>query len=308
MRFSSTVPRGVGAARIRSVSADAIVTADAAACTVREEKRVTGVSSKYGKTPPRPPASVEHRRSVSTADRRASGQGSAGWRDTLRVSSRSVNRMSFGKTPTSPPPSVRTPDDPRAATRRTAAGRRTDADGSPAILSPDDPTAARRSIIEVPPCPSKLRHFGPPGEVLEGLWIGGMEDARPERVALRGFEIVISLLRYTAFGGIPKYAAGVVTHNYPVVDNGTDPIPFEDVAGKISSGLVQGKCILVHCKQGISRSASAIIAYLILYREMPYDQALELVKKARPSAAPKFGKQLRRLEEEFFARREQTAP
>lgn len=47
--------------------------------------------------------------------------------------------------------------------------------------------------------------------------------------------------------------------------------------------------ILVHCNAGISRSSAVIIAYLIKYHSMGYQQALSQVRKNRPSARPNAG-------------------
>ena len=47
--------------------------------------------------------------------------------------------------------------------------------------------------------------------------------------------------------------------------------------------------VLVHCNAGVSRSATMIIAYLMKYHKMTYNQALETVRKNRPSAQPNRG-------------------
>nr|CCA23229.1 conserved unknown protein putative [Albugo laibachii Nc14] len=60
--------------------------------------------------------------------------------------------------------------------------------------------------------------------------------------------------------------------------------------------------ILVHCNKGISRSVSLVVAYVIKYHGLSYDEALSLVKKKRPIASPNttFLNQLR-----AYARRQQ---
>jgi len=268
---------------VRSVSADAAI------CAATQDPACTATHQREDKLRPRVRSRDKSGTRFSSPPRAVGAQTPVRWEDGLRSSSCQVRRT----------PKPQTPPQEQATRRR---GRSFQQQSSPevrrsiVVQSPD----IRRSVIEIPPSyPSgKLRHFGPPGEVEERLWIGGMEDARPERVAEKGFDVVISLLRYTVFGGPPTYPPEVVCHNYPVVDNGTDLIPLEEIAGRINEGLQQGKCVLVHCKQGISRSASAVIGYLMVYRRMPLDQALQVVKKARPAAAPKFGKQLRYLEEQ----------
>jgi len=56
--------------------------------------------------------------------------------------------------------------------------------------------------------------------------------------------------------------------------------------------------VLVHCKAGISRSPSFIIAYLIWKRHISFDKAYDLVGKVHPLALPNssFQEQLRRYE------------
>ncbi|ERL88977.1 hypothetical protein D910_06355 [Dendroctonus ponderosae] len=55
--------------------------------------------------------------------------------------------------------------------------------------------------------------------------------------------------------------------------------------------------VLVHCNAGISRSASVVIAYLIIKRNLLFDDAYALVKQARATVKPNDGfmKQLQHL-------------
>ena len=87
---------------------------------------------------------------------------------------------------------------------------------------------------------NKLQWFGPPGEVVPGLWVGSMEHAAPTYVAQAGFTTIFSIMRYSVFGGPPLYPAEVEFHNYPFCDNGTDVIPFADIALKINESLGRG--------------------------------------------------------------------
>jgi protein-tyrosine phosphatase len=69
---------------------------------------------------------------------------------------------------------------------------------------------------------------------------------------------------------------------------------IEDVFAK-SDG-----CVLIHCMGCFSRSPSVAIAYLIRYRKLSFDQALQVVKRQRSCACPNkgFEKQLRNFEKE----------
>ena len=57
----------------------------------------------------------------------------------------------------------------------------------------------------------------------------------------------------------------------------------------INSALQAGSNVLVHCQQGVSRSPSIVIAYLIHNLGMSYDQAFSLVKKQRVCIRPNPG-------------------
>ena len=76
---------------------------------------------------------------------------------------------------------------------------------------------------------------------------------------------------------------------------------IEDDFGKatkfIDEGLREGRNVLVHCFYGKSRSTSMVLAYLILFRRMTYEQALSMVKESRPLAQPneRFERELRFL-------------
>ncbi|KAJ7650932.1 protein-tyrosine phosphatase-like protein [Roridomyces roridus] len=57
----------------------------------------------------------------------------------------------------------------------------------------------------------------------------------------------------------------------------------------IQAALGRGENVLVHCQQGVSRSASIVIAYLIRQHAMSYDSAFALVKTRRACIHPNSG-------------------
>jgi protein-tyrosine phosphatase len=65
--------------------------------------------------------------------------------------------------------------------------------------------------------------------------------------------------------------------------------------------------VLVHCVQGVSRSTSIVLAYLMKSKGVPLDKALEFVRKRRPVARPNasFMKQLQDFEHRCMAERRQ---
>ncbi len=60
--------------------------------------------------------------------------------------------------------------------------------------------------------------------------------------------------------------------------------------------------VLVHCRMGISRSSSFVLAYLMKYHGMRLEYALEYLKKKRPIVQPNPGflHQLKRYDDKIF--------
>ncbi|KAF7310134.1 Phosphatases II [Mycena indigotica] len=57
----------------------------------------------------------------------------------------------------------------------------------------------------------------------------------------------------------------------------------------IKDALGRGENVLVHCHQGVSRSAAVVIAFLIRERSMDYDEAYAFVKRKRSCIRPNAG-------------------
>eukprot|EP00184_Porphyridium_aerugineum_P005428 CAMPEP_0184706826 /NCGR_PEP_ID=MMETSP0313-20130426/36957_1 /TAXON_ID=2792 /ORGANISM="Porphyridium aerugineum, Strain SAG 1380-2" /LENGTH=1349 /DNA_ID=CAMNT_0027168393 /DNA_START=278 /DNA_END=4328 /DNA_ORIENTATION=- len=76
-----------------------------------------------------------------------------------------------------------------------------------------------------------------------------------------------------------------------------------DICCFVDEAREQGSSCLIHCYQGVSRSCSAAIAYLMLREGMTFDAAYKLVVTCRPVAAPNAGfvDQLVRLETAYDA-------
>lgn len=56
---------------------------------------------------------------------------------------------------------------------------------------------------------------------------------------------------------------------------------FEDAANFIHTALELGGKVLVHCREGISRSATLVLAYLMIKRRLTAQQATKLVRANR---------------------------
>ncbi|GFY38208.1 dual specificity protein phosphatase 3 [Trichonephila inaurata madagascariensis] len=69
----------------------------------------------------------------------------------------------------------------------------------------------------------------------------------------------------------------------PAIDSMSYPIDrhFDEAIHFIREALQSGKNILVHCKQGISRSAALVLAYLIAEQRMSAQEATRTVRQRR---------------------------
>ncbi|XP_062372291.1 dual specificity protein phosphatase 19b [Sardina pilchardus] len=64
---------------------------------------------------------------------------------------------------------------------------------------------------------------------------------------------------------------------------------FPECFAFIDQARNQGGVALVHCNAGVSRSASVAIAYLMSRDTLPFQEAFDAVKAARPSVCPNPG-------------------
>lgn len=83
--------------------------------------------------------------------------------------------------------------------------------------------------------------------------------------------------------------SGIIYHGIPAMDMFTFKLDryFEEACdfigkavGTKKTGKLNGK-ILVHCKEGVSRSASLVLAYLVRDQEMTLKEAVRLVRSKR---------------------------
>jgi protein-tyrosine phosphatase/predicted kinase len=76
-------------------------------------------------------------------------------------------------------------------------------------------------------------------------------------------------------------------------------LPFFDETYDFIDHTSEG--VLVHCREGVSRSATIVIAYLMKKFDLPMDVAYQYVKKRRPVAEPNdgFKKQLKTYEKQL---------
>ena len=92
-----------------------------------------------------------------------------------------------------------------------------------------------------------------------------------------------------------KQYPGIVYKKIEVLDvPSTDLRPYFAETNKFIKDALDSENgrILVHCRAGVSRSASAIISYLISERGLTYAEAFKVTKAQRPIIKPNSGFEL----------------
>jgi len=84
---------------------------------------------------------------------------------------------------------------------------------------------------------------------------------------------------------------GFDCHRISILDHNTVDLKphLEGACNYIDRALRSGRNVLVHCQQGVSRSAAIVIAYLIRNHGMSFDTAHALVKRKRACVKPNPG-------------------
>ena len=152
----------------------------------------------------------------------------------------------------------------------------------------EDETTHRKHAMPKNAKTPQQRH-GPRGghEVVPNLFISGEALAMSEeRLRQLGIGAIV------ACGCKSHFPAKFLYHEVHVQDNANAKIGhlLRPAANFIAKALAAGKPVLVHCKAGICRSATVIIAYLLMHRRDlvgSVDDALTLIKAARPCAFPR---------------------
>lgn len=124
-------------------------------------------------------------------------------------------------------------------------------------------------------------------EITEGLFLGSFSEAS-DLGWLQGHGIT-SILNVTK--DLPFYFKEQFKYKrIPVDDEENTKINlyFKEIISFIEEGLSEGR-VLVHCMFGISRSATAVMCYLIEKREMSCLQARVYVRSKRPIVKPNKG-------------------
>jgi hypothetical protein len=137
-------------------------------------------------------------------------------------------------------------------------------------------------------------------QIIDNLWLGSISSAC-NREALHEYKIetIISAI-------LGSSASFPFDFNYERAK--LRDVEDEDILSDlkrllpiIHSELLQSKGVLIHCMHGKSRSCTIVAAYLMKYKHMSVDEAINFIKSKRTQIDPNPGyiEQLRQFEEEI---------
>jgi protein-tyrosine phosphatase len=121
------------------------------------------------------------------------------------------------------------------------------------------------------------------------IWIGPFSKAWDEKF-LKKHKITHIMCCAKEFNA-PTFLSNDKTHwaSLPITDDKSDAkteSQFRKGAAILNRWINAGNKVIVHCYAGISRSVSTVLAYLMIYKGLTYQQAYDLVKKGRPELNP----------------------
>lgn len=140
-----------------------------------------------------------------------------------------------------------------------------------------------------------------PDEIIPNLFCGSLRSAQSQMVYRK---LHITYVLTVGRGLMPVPPEGGV-HKTIIVDDipGANILfSFQEAVDFIDDGLRRKQGCLVHCFAGLSRSATTVIAYLMIKKGMRLDEAYLLTKKGRPAILPNKGffDQLVELDHELY--------
>eukprot|EP00743_Colponemidia_sp_Colp-15_P007664 GILK01008294.1.p1 GENE.GILK01008294.1~~GILK01008294.1.p1 ORF type:complete len:290 (-),score=37.63 GILK01008294.1:85-912(-) len=156
-----------------------------------------------------------------------------------------------------------------------------------------------------------------PSRILPWLFIGDVYAAK-DRDKLRSLSIkyILNVTPPRTQAGVPNYFEKDSAFEYRrrgMQDNSSERLSesFSECFEFLERARVrEDGNVLVHCQKGVSRSVSIVVAYLMKYKRMVFEEALAFVRLRRPVAEPNssFVQQLREYDTQLEEERSKLPP
>ncbi len=121
-------------------------------------------------------------------------------------------------------------------------------------------------------------------EIVPGIFLGEEAAGNVSLDDLRKFNITHIL----SVGNFPQVHKELKYLQIPIKDNESELL-LPHIRKCIEFINECTSSILIHCRAGVSRSPSIVIAWLIIQRNMTYEQAFNKVESKRPCISPNIG-------------------
>lgn len=172
--------------------------------------------------------------------------------------------------------------------------------------------ATKPPAVEAQPQPPAVYHAGPSlrsprqdepqkpyrpivlnncDQIIPNLYLGGVAAASDkDKLVQQGIRAVCCCVRELEFP-TREFSKEVEYYRVDIEDIGREPIElfFPEATEFIHSWISREQPVLVHCRAGVSRSASVVIAYLIAYHGYSLHDAFFLVRSHRSIVTPNIG-------------------
>lgn len=125
-------------------------------------------------------------------------------------------------------------------------------------------------------------------KILPGLYVGSIRDSKDmEQIRKHGITHILSIHEDAREGTFKE----IEYLCFKASDHASQDIKqfFDEAIDFIHKARLKNGCVLVHCLAGISRSTTLAVAYVMTVTEMPWYEALNVVRAARKGANPNFG-------------------
>ncbi|KAG8347652.1 putative dual specificity protein phosphatase [Trypanosoma vivax] len=147
-----------------------------------------------------------------------------------------------------------------------------------------------------------------PDRIINNVFCGSLRSAQSQKVYQRlGIENLLTVGR--GLVPVPPVGGRHLTISLDDIEEADIQCTFEEAINFIDESVTNAKGCLVHCFAGLSRSATTVIAYLMMRQGMRVHEAYSVTKQGRPSIFPNKGflKQLFELDAKLFPDQEPSS-